>query len=212
MENTIILQRELDEATYNCRKALHKAQEGIRELFKLSDYPTPSTLTEVTTRNLIAFCEQRINAVKATPIYTTAEREERISDWTEWRFKAMPHVVAVENFVNDWQDVNPVLDTSDMSILTNDIAESLKPRFTVDVPLQAHRHIELINGVRNAINELRDWECEQDCKKVDLKKLLSLKEEDIMRSWASGEIKVSHDFDDDARLCAWRKAHDEAIL
>ena len=212
MENKIILHKELEDAEYKCRTALRKAQEAIRELFKLSDYPTPASLAEVTASSLVAFIKQRVNAVNNTPIYTQAQKDKAIDDWIEWRVKAMPHVIAVENFLSDWGKVNPVLDTATMTIYTNDIAESLKPRFTVDVPLQAHRHIELINGVRNAINELRDWECEQDCKKVDLKKLLSLKEEDIMRSWASGEIKVSHDFDDDARLCAWRKAHDEAIL
>lgn len=210
--NKIVLQNELDTAVYNCRTALKRAQEAITELHKLADYPTPTSLAEVTASSLVAFIEQRVNAVNNTPIYTHAQKDKAINDWIEWRIRTMPHVIAVENFVSDWEKVNPVLDTATMTIYTNDIAESLKPRFTVDVPLQAHRHIELINGVRNAINELRDWECAQDCKKVDLKKLLSLKEEDIMRPWASGEIKVSHDFDDDARLCAWRKAHDEAIL
>ena len=212
MNNTIILQRELEEAAYQCRKALYKAQEAVRELYKLSDYPTPSTLAEVTTRNLLAFVEQRINAVKATPIYTTAEREERISDWIEWRIKAMPHVVAVENFVNEWKDVNPVLDTSDMSILTNDITEALKPRFTVEVPLQAHTHIAMIHNIKQAISDLREWEREQDIKKVPLQELTSLKEDNLLQSWANGNIKINHQFDDDASLVAWRKAQSDATF
>lgn len=208
---TIVLQRELEEATYQCRTSLRKAQEAITELHRLADYPTPTTLADVTTSNLVAFVEQRINAVKNTPIYTQAQKDKAVNDWTEWRTKAMPFVVAVEQFVNEWQDVKPVLDTATMSILTSDIAESLAPRFTVEIPLQAHRHKELINAVRVAYNDLREWEHEQDCKKVPLKNLLSLTDEDINQSWASGNIKVDHS-EDTPRLCAWRNAQDAAIL
>ncbi len=212
MKNRIVLHQELGDAVYQCRTALRNAQEAIKELHRLADYPTPTTLADVTTQSLIAFVSQRQEAVKNTPIYTQAQKDKAVNDWTEWRTKAMPLVVAVENFVNDWQEVSPVLDTADMTILTSDITESLTPLFTVDVPLQAHHHIELINGVRNSINDLRDWEREQDCKKVELKKLLSLNEEYIKQSWANGDIKVSHDYDDDKRLVAWRKAQNEAIL
>ena len=123
----------------------------------------------------------------------------------------MPFVVAVEQFVNDWQDVSPVLDTANMSILTSDIAEALTPRFTVEVPIQAHRHLELIANVRKAVNELREWEHGQDVKKIALNKLLSFAEEEIKQSWANGNIKVDHS-QDTPRLCAWRKANNDAIL
>lgn len=208
---TIVLQRELEEATYQCRTALRNAQEAIKELHHLADYPTPTTLKDVTTRNLLAFVEQRTNAVKNTPIYTAAQRDKAISDWQEWRIKAMPFVVAIENFVTEWQEVSPVLDTATMEILTSDIAEALTPRFTVEVPIQAHRHLELIANVRKAVNELRDWEHEQDCKKIPLNKLLSFTDEEIKQSWASGNIKIDHT-QDTPRLCAWRKAQDAAIL
>lgn len=211
MTHSIVLSRELDEAVYNCRKALQKANEAITELHHLADYPTPTTLADVTTQSLIAFVSQRQEAVNNTPLYTAKERERIISNWTEWRTKAMPLVVAVENFVSEWQEVSPVLDTATMEILTSDIAESLAPRFTVEIPLQAHRHKELINAVRVAYNDLREWEHEQDCKKVPLKNLLSLTDEDINQSWASGNIKVDHS-EDTPRLCAWRNAQDAVIL
>jgi len=209
--NTIVLSQELDEAAYKCRTALNKANEAIRELHRLSDYPTPSTLKDVTSGNLCAFVEQRIKAVKATPIYTAAQRDKAVNDWQEWRIKAMPFVVAIEQFVNDWQEVQPVLDTADMSILTSDIAEALTPRFTVEIPIQAHRHQELINSVANAIKDLRAWEREQDIKKLPLKELLSLNQGDIFQAWASGTIKIDHS-EDTPRLCAWRNAQDAAIL
>lgn len=211
MTHTIVLQQELDDATYKCRTALRKANEAISELHKLVDYPTPTTLKEVSTRNLLAFTEQRINAVQATPIYTLSQKQQVIDGWTEWRVKAMPLVVAVENFVSEWQEVDPVLDTATMSILTSDITEALTPRFTAEIPLQAHRHIELINNVKTTITELREWEIEQDCKKIPLNKLLSLNESDLYQSWANASIKVDHS-EDTPRLCAWRNAQDAAIL
>ena len=211
MENKIILHKELEDAIYQCRTALRKAQEAIRELFKLADYPTPTTLTEVTTSNLLAFIEQRINAVQATPIYTQAQKQQAIDDWQEWRIKTMPFVVAVEQFVNDWQEVSPVLDTATMEILTSDITEALTPRFTVEVPIQAHRHLELIANVRKAVNELREWEHGQDVKKIALNKLLSLNESDLYQSWANASIKVDHS-EDTPKLCAWRNAQDAATL
>ncbi len=211
MTHSIVLSRELDEAVYNCRKALQKANEAITELHHLADYPTPTTLADVTTQSLIAFVSQRQEAVNNTPLYTAKERERIISNWTEWRTKAMPLVVAVENFVSEWQEVSPVLDTATMEILTKDITEALTPRFTAEIPLQAHRHLTLIDEVRRTITELRDWEGQQDIKKIPLNKLLSLNESDLYQAWASGTIKIDHS-QDTPRLCAWRKAQNDAIL
>lgn len=208
---TIVLSKELDDAVYKCRKALQKANEALRELHHLADYPTPSTLKDVTTSNLVAFVQQRTNAVKNTPIYTAAQRDKAVNEWQEWRIKTMPFVVAVEQFFTEWQEVSPVLDTATMEILTSDITEALTPRFTAEIPLQAHRHLTLINELRRTITELRGWEREQDCKKIPLNKLLSLNESDLFQSWANGSIKVDHT-QDDARLIAWRKAQNDAIL
>lgn len=204
MENTIILQRELEEAAYQCRRSLRKAQEALYQLNALADYPTPSTLADVTTSNLLAFVEQRIKAVEATDLYTISEKEERANNWTEWRVKTMPYVGAVESFVNDWQDVAPVLDTSDMTILTSDITESLTHRYIVEVPLQAHTHLALIEDVKKSIRALRQWEKEQDLKKIPLKELVDTSEENLLQSWASGFIKVNDAGDDSAKR--WREA------
>lgn len=209
--NTIVLQQELDDAVYKCRTALRKAQEALYQLNALADYPTPSKLGDMTTKSLVAFVEQRIKAVMATSLYTASEKERITNNWIEWRIKAMPHVVAVENLVKEWQEVSPVLDTATMTILTSDITEALTPRFTVEIPIQAHTHLALIHNVKQAISELRCWEREQDCKKIDLKGLLSYDESNLFQSWANGNIKIDHS-QDDAQLIAWRKANDAAIL
>ena len=211
MNTTTILCKELNEAVYQCRRDLAKAQEALRQLHKLSDYPTPSTLSDITRSNLIAFCDQRVNAVKATPLYTAKERERIINDWIEWRIKAMPHVLTIENFVNDWQAVSPVLDTATMTILTSDIAEDLTPLYTVAVPLQAHTHLQLINSVRAALNSLREWEREQDTKKIPIAKLLQRSEQDIILSWINGGIKVDHSQDDEGAK-VWREAFNANII
>lgn len=211
MKNKIVLYRELEGAVYNCKTALQRAQEALYQLNALADYPIPSTLADVTTSNLLAFVEQRIKAVEATDLYTISEKEERANNWIEWQVNTMPYVVTIESFFSDWQDVSPVLDTSDMTILTSDINESLTPRFTVEIPLQAHTHIALIHNVKQAISELRGWEREQDCKKIDLKSLLSYDESNLFQSWANGTIMIDHSHDD-AQLIAWRKANDATIL
>lgn len=207
--NTIVLTQELNDATYQCRRALNHAQAALKELLKLADYPTPSRLEDVTAANLVAFVQQRVNAVKATPIYTQAQRDNAIDDWVEWRVKAMPHVVAVERFCNEWQEVSPKLDGD--TIVSADITEALTPRYTVQVPLQAHTHLQLINSVREAINSLRAWEKEQDTKKIPLKELLNLTEDGLLQSWANGGIKVNHRFDDEG-VRVWREAINATTL
>ncbi len=209
MIQKIVLQQELKAAVYECRAALHKAQAALKELLKLADYPTPSRLEDVTAANLVAFVQQRINAVKATPIYTQAQRDKYIDEWVEWRVKAMPHVAAVERFCNEWREVAPVLDGG--TIVAADITEALTPRYTVQVPLQAHTHLQLINSVREAINSLRAWEKEQDTKKIPLQKLLGIKEDDLLQSWCSGSIKIDHSQDDEGAK-VWREALNAIIL
>ena len=211
MLKEIVLDRELQEAVTNCQAALNKAQVALYELHKLSDYPTPSTLADVTASGLMAFVSQRVEAVRATTLYTEAQRGKIIDEWVEWQVKAMPYVSAVENFVNDWQVVCPVLDTATITIYTSDPTEALTPLYTVQVPLQAHTHWQLINNVREAINNLREWEKEQDTYKLPISKLLQKSEEDVITLWVKGSIKVDHRHDDEG-VKAWREAVEAATL
>ncbi|MBR5639570.1 MAG: hypothetical protein IKW83_07385 [Muribaculaceae bacterium] len=211
MNNTIVLQKELDEAAYQCRSALNKAQEAIYKLFKLADYPTPTKLEDVTTQRLATFVGERCAAVQKSPIHTKDQKDKIINDWIRWKVMAMPHVAAVENFVTEWSEVCPVLDTATMTILTSDINESLTPRFTADVPLPAHAHIALIHNVKQAITELREWEKEQDVKKVPFQELLNISEENLMQSWSNGSIKIDHAAEDE-RSRVWRESVYAATL
>lgn len=209
MLKEIVLERDLQEAVSNCQAALNKAQAALYELHKLSDYPTPSTLADVTASGLMAFVSQRIEAVRGTTLYTEMQRAKIIDEWVAWKVKAMPHVSAVENFFNDWQVVNPVLDTATMTIYTSDPTEALTPLYTVAAPLQAHTHWQLINNVREDINSLREWEKEQDTYKLPIAKLLQKSEEDIISLWVKGTIKVDHRYDD---VASWREAVEAATL
>ena len=74
--NTIVLTQDLSEAAYQCRHALNQAQAALKELLKLADYPKPRTLEDVTAANLVAFVQQRVNAIKATPIYTHEQQKK----------------------------------------------------------------------------------------------------------------------------------------
>ena len=121
----------------------------------------------------------------------------------------MPLVAAVERFVNDWREVAPGLDGG--SIVTADITETLTPLYTVQVPLQAYTHLQLINNVKEAINSLRAWEKEQDIKKIPLKELLSFKEDGLLQSWCNGSIKIDHRQDDEGAK-VWREALNAAIF
>ena len=211
MTNTVVLQQELQDAAFDCKTARNKAQEALKKLLSLADYPTPSTLAEVTVQRLTTFVTERINAVKKNLIYTQEQRSNIISDWIEWKTKAMPHVSAVETFVKNWPEVCPTLDTDTMSVATADIAESLTPRFTVEIPIQAHTHIALIHNVKQDINELREWEREQDTKKIPLERLLRLTENELFQSWSNGNIKVDHEKEDE--FCKrWREANNANIL
>lgn len=211
MLKEIVLERDLQEAVSDCQAALNKAQMALCELHKLSDYPTPSTLADVTASGLMAFVAQRIEAVRGTTLYTEQQRGKIIDEWVEWRVKAMPHVAAVEAFANDWQVVSPVLDTATMTIYTSDPTEAITPLYTVAEPLQAHTHWHLINNVREAINELRAWEKEQDTCKLPIANLLQKSEEDVITSWVKGTIKVDHRHDDEG-VKAWREAVEAATL
>lgn len=203
MKNNVILKVELDNAVYNCKTAKNKAQTALQNLFKLADYPTPTTLADVTAHRLATFVAERCVAVSNTSLYNQAEKDRIVNDWIEWKIKAMPNVAAVENFVKEWQEVCPSLDGD--TITTADITESLTPHFTVKVPDEAHQHNTLIDNARQAITTLRDWEKERDLKKIPLKELLHLKTEDLFQSWCNGSIKVSHDGETDSSR-RWREA------
>lgn len=207
--NTIVLTQDLSEAAYQCRHALNQAQAALKELLKLADYPTPTTLAEVTTKRLTAFVEQRVNAVNSTPIYTQAQRDAIIDDWVKWRIKAMPHVVAIERFYYDWQAVSPSLDGG--TIVTSNIIEALTPSFTVQVPQEAHQHIALIAQARQAITTLREWEQARDIKKIPLHKLINFQENLLLQSWGNSSIKIDHSQDDEGTK-VWREALNAAIF
>lgn len=209
MKHTIVLQTELQSAAHNYKTALSKAQTALKKLFKLSDYPTPSSLADVTAQRLASFVADRCVAVLGTPIFTKEQKDKTVSDWIEWKVKAMPHVAAVEKFVNDWRDVNPILDGD--TIATDDITEALAPRFTTEVPEDAYRHVSLIADVRQAIDNLRDFEKLLDLKKIPLIELLQMNEDILLQAWSNGNIKVNHSGETDGSR-RWREAIYAATL
>ena len=207
--NNVILQAELNAAVCDCKNDLNKAQAALFKLSKLSDYPKPKTLSNVTVKRLASFVADRCMAVSNTPLYTQEKKDEIISDWLAWKIKAVPHVSAIESFVTKWAVVRPILEGYNIS--TADITEALTPRYTVEVPVDADIHLAKIECVRQAIKDLRTWESGKDAKKIPLDKLLWHSENEIIQAWSNGSMRINHEFESESSR-VWREALYNATL
>lgn len=204
-KQTICIQREqlqqsrrLDNVSRSLLKTMSELQ-GIEEI-----RPIPADLGDITTTWLQQQLDQCTAPIKADKSLTSDERRERLKPWKAISQRATRLVNIVQGILaNNGDVVFTIEDGEDgqprFYISEAQIEAVARKRATHPVPPQALEHLELIQEVREAVENLREFEDKHNVRRYTLEQLLHL-------PWTGGldELWVSGSIFKDAMEERWK--------
>ena len=191
---TIIITSKSRQVKNDLDRLQAQAENALEEIKGLTDIPCESIDT-LTGEYIAAYVAEKFTEVRCSTFLTTSAKTELIEQWQKMGKTASKCAKDITAFVEACSPVATV--TLEDGELTTDktlqeIADTLS---LAEVAEGAEKHIELIKAVRQSIANLRDYEIEQDLKRMSFNTISTIEDDEICESWASGWIKRDHSFD-----------------
>lgn len=166
---------------------LNKAQNALDKLSELGDIPC-SCMEDLDLSKIKTFIQSNISTIEATPIFTESFKARLVKEWDMKRAKAISLLRDIKQIFEECQgyafSIEDGIITPETSLEAIAEAQSTKP-----IPEEAFTHFELIESLRKAIRELREFEKAQNLLKINITDYISISEETLAEGWASGWLK-----------------------
>lgn len=215
MPTSIVLESERKRIDSLLREELRAAQESykaIKEEENLGTIPQPQLCTEEWLQQIYEDGKKAVDDVK---FLTIEQRNSQKGHWGRLYHRMLPHVERIQSFIAGIPHEQFVFDEELGTFYYRDLTALAKERATFLVPAEAAEHWQKIQAIMSAINELRQWESDQDVKKIPLDNLLRYDKARFVEAWVKGEMKRDHSFDDKpymANALQIKKAEEEKYL
>lgn len=171
----------------NLLSAYNKAQNALDKLNELGDIPC-SSLEDLDIAKIKDFIQANINTINTTPIFTEYYKIGLVKDWEKKKAKAIFLIRDIKQLFTECQgyafSIENGIITPETSLEAIAEAQSTKP-----IPEEAFTHFELIESLRKAIRELREFEKAQNLRKINITDYISISEETLAEGWASGWLQ-----------------------
>lgn len=166
---------------------LNKAQNALDKLNELRDIPC-SSMEDLDLSKIKDFIQTNINTINATSIFTESYKAGLVKEWDMKRTKAISLLRDIKQIFEECQGYAFTIEegviTPETSLEAIAEAQSTKP-----IPEEAFTHFELIESLRKAIRELREFEKAQNLLKINITDYISISEKTLAEGWASGWLK-----------------------
>ena len=180
LKQTVTIQREqIQQARQldNVSRSLEKTMAELQAIEELQ--PIPADLGDITTTWLQQQIDECTAPIKADKSLTSDERRERLKPWKALRQRSLRLVGIVQGILLANRDVVfTVEDEGDgrhrYYIDELQIEDVARQRATHDIPPEALLHIELIQRVREAVENLRGFEEAHNVRRYTVEQLLHL--------------------------------------
>lgn len=204
-KQTICIEREQLQQSrqlYNVSRSLGKTMaelQGIEEL-----QPIPADLADITTAWLQQQLDECTAPIKADKSLTGDERRERLKPWKAISQRATRLVNIIQGIMLSNPDVTFTIEDDENGqrryyIDEQRIEAVAIKRATHEIPVEAIQHLELIQRVRAAVENLREFEDNHNVKRYTVEQLLNL-------PWSSGldELWVTGNIFMDPNIKKWK--------
>lgn len=165
----------------------NKAQDALDKLIELGDIPC-SCMEDLDIAKIKGFIQANINTINTTPIFTESYKIGLVKDWEQKKAKAIFLIREIKQLFTECQgyafSIENGIITPETSFKAIAEAQSTKP-----IPEEAFTHFELIESLRKAIRELREFEKAQNLRKINITDYISISEETLAEGWASGWLQ-----------------------
>lgn len=195
MPKTIIIESErqmIDEALRKSLREAHDAYNALKELEDLKEVPeahncTAEWLSQITTA--------KKQAVDNADFLTIEQKKSQTAHWGKFAKKVLGYIEVLQNFISSIPSDQYVFDKELGTFYIKDLPGLVESRCLHEVPENAGKHFQLIRNVREAIDELRKWERDEDLKKLRLEELFALSQRQIAEAWVTNNIHIDHSYD-----------------
>ena len=165
----------------------NKAQNALDKLSELGDIPC-SCMEDLDLSKIKDFIQTNINTINATSIFTESYKAGLVREWDIKRAKAISLLRDIKQIFAECQGYAFTIEegviTPETSLEAIAEAQSTKP-----IPAEAFTHFELIESLRKAIRELREFEKAQNLRKINITDYISISEETLAEGWVSGWLQ-----------------------
>ena len=215
MPTSIILESERNKIDSQLREDLRAAQDSYNVLLQeknLGVIPQPHLCTEAWLQNI---CEEGKKEVDKVKFLTIEQRNGQKGHWGRLHSRMLPHVVRIQKYIASIPQNQYFYDEELGTFYYQDITALATERATFTVPTETAEHWQKIQAIMSAIKELRQWEADQDVRKIPLDNLLIFDKNRFVEAWVKGEMKRDHSFDDKpymANALQIKKAEEEKYL
>ena len=180
--------RQLDNVSRSLQKTMSELQ-GIEEL-----QPIPADLADITPTWLQQRIDECTAPIKADKSLTSDERRERLKPWKAISQRATRLVNIVQGILASNGDVIFTIESGNdgqphYRIDEQQIEEVSRLRATHEIPVEAFTHLELIDKLREAVENLRAFEDKYNVRRYTVKQLLNLPwSGGLADMWAVGDV------------------------
>lgn len=195
MPETIIIEGERQMIDEALRKSLREAQNAYSALKELADLKEVPEAHKCTTEWLNQITMDKRKAVENADFLTAVQKSSQIAHWGKFAKKVHGYIDVVQGFISSIPSEQYVFDEGLGTFYIKDLPALVNSRCTHKVPENAGKHYQLVQDVRKAINDLREWELKEDLKKLRLEDLFRLNERQIAEAWITNNIQIDHSFD-----------------
>lgn len=194
LKQTITIQREQLQQSRQLYNVSRSLQKTMAELLSIEELDVPADLSGITEDWL----QREINAC-AAPIrqdrsLTAAEKQERLKPWKALRQRALRLVNIVQGILQSNSDVifsiEEGKDGQPRYFISEAQIEAVAlQRATHEIPVEAFTHLELIDKLREAVENLRAFEDKYNVRRYTVKQLLNLPwSGGLADMWAVGDV------------------------
>lgn len=182
--------RQLDNVSRTLQKTMTELQ-GIEEL-----QPIPADLADITPTWLQQQLDQCTAPIKADKSLTGDERRDRLKPWKAISQRTTRLVNIVQGILASNGDVVFTIENDENGqpryyISEPQIEEVARQRATHDIPPEALLHLELIQQVREAVENLRGFEEAHNVKRYTIEQLLVMPWiSGLCDMWVTGSILI----------------------
>lgn len=169
---------------HNVSRTMQQTVEELQGIEELQ--PLPRDLADITADWLQQVVEQCTSPIKTDKSLTSDERRERLQPWKALLKRAKRLVSIVAGILDANPDVVFSVEENGYFIPEEQIEELARQRATHDVPPEALEWLELIQEVREKVENLREWEQAHNVRRRNLGELFNTDWQGIAWLWISG--------------------------
>lgn len=192
IRQTVTIERERLQQSRQLDNVSRSLQKTMAELRGIEELDVPRDLADITTTWLQQQIDECTAPIKADKSLTSDERRERLKPWRAISQRATRLVNIIEGILLSNPDVVFTIEDGEelhYYISESQIEEVARQRATHDIPHEALQHLDLIQAVREKVENLRAFENQHNVRRYTIEQLLNLPWTGALADmWAVGDI------------------------